>query len=168
MICRCSDAAPLKGLQLEPADSELIEVQVKESSPDFATGQYRVVLQEKETEKILSIWVGHFEGSAIALGLEEAWTPRPMTHDLAMSVFREIGITVTRVVITHLKENTFYAQLYLDFNGHELVMDSRPSDAIALAVRQKSPVFVSKALSGKMADEIDELFERMQPKDTVH
>jgi len=147
---------------------DLIEVVVKESAPDFASGQYRVVLQDKETERILSIWVGHFEGNAISMGLEEAWTPRPMTHDLAISLIKSHGSLVKRVIITDLKDNTFYALINLVVNNKEVMVDSRPSDAIAIAVRLKCPVFVSRRLAEKMADELDEIFDRLQPKETVH
>ncbi len=147
---------------------DFIEVIVKDSSLDFATGQYRVILQATHTSRVLSIWVGHFEGTAISLGLEEAWTPRPMTHDLAIHIIQELHAQVDRVVITDLKENTFYAVIYLIQDGKELVIDSRPSDAIAIAVRLKRPIYVSKKLSEKMNDELDEIFDSLQPKETVH
>lgn len=147
---------------------DLIEVIVRESAPDFASGQYRVVLQDRTSNKILSIWVGQFEGSAIALGLEDAWTPRPMTHDLFAMVLEQCHVGIERVVITDLKDNTFYAVIHMQSGGHRLTIDSRPSDAIALAVRSKAPVFVSERLAGKMADELDEIFDRMQPGDTIH
>jgi len=146
----------------------LIEVVVKESAQDFATGQYKVVLQDKATSRILSIWVGQFEGNAIALGLEEAWTPRPMTHDLAINILAALKASVQRVVITDLKDNTFYAVIVFLAHEEEVVVDSRPSDALALAVRVKCPVFVSTELAPKMADELDEIFERLQPKATIH
>lgn len=147
---------------------DLIEVIVKDSKPDFASGQYKVVLQDKKTDRILSIWVGHFEGSAIALGLEEAWTPRPMTHDLTINIINNLQAHVDRVVITDLKNNTFYAVICLVSDGKEIIIDSRPSDAIAIAVRLKCPILVSKKLSEKMADELDEVFEKLQPKETIH
>ena len=147
---------------------DLIEVIVKDSKPDFASGQYKVVLQDKKTDRILSIWVGHFEGSAIALGLEEAWTPRPMTHDLTINIINNLQAHVDRVVITDIKNNTFYAVICLVSDGKEIIIDSRPSDAIAIAVRLKCPILVSKKLSEKMADELDEVFEKLQPKETIH
>jgi hypothetical protein len=147
---------------------DLIEVTVKDSAPDFASGQYRVVLQDKKTDRILSIWVGHFEGSAISLGLEEAWTPRPMTHDLIINIIKNLQVRVKRVVITDLKDNTFYAVICFVSDGKEIKVDLRPSDGIAIAVRLKCPIFVSRKLSEKMADELDEIFERLQPKNTVH
>jgi len=147
---------------------ELIEVFVKESAPDYGTGQYKVILQDKKTNRILPIWVGHFEGSAIALGLEEAWTPRPMTHDLAVNMLTALEARLTKVIVTDLKENTFFALICIEHKGTSLQIDARPSDAIALAVRLKCPVYVSRHIADKMADELDDLFERLQPRTTIH
>ncbi len=149
---------------------DYISVKVRESRPDFATGQFRVVLQDVETGQILSIWVGQFEGNAIALALEEAWTPRPMTHDLLANVFIHLNAILQKVIITDLRDNTFYANMYLKVPGYEDIVeiDCRPSDAIAIALRSKAPIYVSKKLADKMTDELDEIFERLQPNDTVH
>jgi len=147
---------------------DLIEVFIKESAPDYGSGQYKVILQDKKTNRILPIWVGHFEGSAIALGLEEAWTPRPMTHDLAVSIIKKLDAKVEQVIITDLQENTFFAVICVSRNGAELQIDSRPSDALAIAVRLKCPVYVRRNIADKMADELDEIFDRLQPKATVH
>jgi len=147
---------------------DLIEVTVRESVPDLATGQYKVALQERATGRVLSIWVGQCEGSAIALGLEAAWTPRPMTHDLMEQVIKTLGARVERVVITDVRENTYLAVLCLIKDDQELIIDSRPSDAIALAIRVGSPIFVSSHLEDKMADELDDLFQQLEPRDTVH
>jgi len=147
---------------------DLIEVTVREAVPDAASGQYRIVLHAPATDRVLSIWVGHFEGCAIALGLESAWTPRPMTHDLMARVIKNLGARVERVVVTDVRENTFLALLCLVKDGRELEIDSRPSDAIALALRFGSPIFVSSRLADKMADELDALFQQLEPNDTVH
>ncbi|MFC1591273.1 bifunctional nuclease family protein [Thermodesulfobacteriota bacterium] len=147
---------------------DLIEVNVREAAPDFASGQYKVILQDKQTSRILAIWVGHFEGSSISLALEEAWTPRPMTHDLIVNMLNDLQARVDRVVITDLQENTFYAIVCMKIADRELVVDSRPSDAIAIAVRLKIPIFISRALADKMTDELDEIFDRLEPKETVH
>jgi uncharacterized protein len=147
---------------------DLIEVTVRESVPDLATGQYKVVLQSRATGRVLSIWVGQCEGSAIALGLESAWTPRPMTHDLMAQVVKSLGAALERVVITDVRENTYLAVLCLAKDGQQLMIDSRPSDAIALAIRVGSSIFVSSHLEDKMADELDDLFQQLEPKDTVH
>jgi len=147
---------------------DLIEVTVREAVPDAASGQYRIVLHSHETDRVLSIWVGHFEGCAIALGLESAWTPRPMTHDLMTKVIKTLGARVERVVVTDVRDNTFLALLCIIKDGRVLEIDSRPSDAIALALRFSAPIFVSRRLADKMADELDDLFQQLEPSDTVH
>ena len=147
---------------------DLIEVTVRESIPDVATGQYKVVLHAHALNRILSIWVGQCEGSAIALGLDASWTPRPMTHDLMAQMIKSLGATAERVVITDIRDNTFLAVLCLVKDGQEFAVDSRPSDAIALAVRLGTPIFVSSHLADKMADELDDLFQQLEPTDTVH
>ncbi len=147
---------------------DLIEVTVRESVPDLATGQHKVVLQSRATGRVLSIWVGQCEGSAIGLGLESAWTPRPMTHDLMEQIIEILGATVERVVITDVRENTYLAVLCLIKDDQKLRIDSRPSDAIALAIRVGSPIFISSHLEDKMADELDDLFQQLEPGDTVH
>jgi len=141
---------------------------VREAVADAASGQYRIVLHACATERVLSIWVGHFEGCAIALGLESAWTPRPMTHDLMAGIVKVLGAGVARVVITDVRDSTFLASLCLVKNGRELEIDSRPSDAIALALRFNAPIFVSSRLADKMADELDDLFQQLEPNGTVH
>jgi len=147
---------------------DLIEVFVRDSKPDLTAGQYQVVLQDKTSNRVLSIWVGHYEGNAIALALEEVWTPRPMTHDLMANMLKNLNVQIERVIITDLKDNTFYAVICLRMNGTEMSIDSRPSDALALAVRTKCPILVSKKLSEKMVDSLDEVFERMEPNQTIH
>jgi hypothetical protein len=146
----------------------LIEVVIKECTPDFNAGQYRVVLVDRETDRVLTIWVGQFEGGAIALGLEQTWTPRPLTHDLLANIITRINATVERVVITDLRDNTFFAAIHLTQDGSTYEIDSRPSDAMALAVRLKCPVFVNRAIADKMVDELDDIFDRMEPKATIH
>ncbi len=148
--------------------SDLIEVSIKECTPDLNAGQYRVVLVDMETERVLTIWVGQFEGGSISLGLEQTWMPRPLTHDLMTNMLTLLNARVEQVVITDLRENTFYAVIHLSVDGASFEIDSRPSDAMALAVRMKCPVFVNRAIADKMVDEIDEIFDRMEPKETIH
>ena len=148
--------------------NDLIEVIIKECTPDFNAGQYRVVLVDRETERVLTIWVGQFEGGAIALGLEQTWTPRPLTHDLMANMLTRLNASIERIVITDLRDSTFFAVIHLALDGATYEIDSRPSDAMALAVRMKCPVFVNRAIADKMIDEIDEIFDRMEPKATIH
>jgi uncharacterized protein len=108
-----------------------------------------VILRDAEEKNFLPIWVGVFEANAIALQMEGITTPRPMTHDLLRNIIREIAGNVVQVVINNLRENTFYAQIHLKLNGRSFTIDSRPSDAIALALRTQSPVFVEESVLEK-------------------
>ena len=108
-----------------------------------------VILRDAEDKNFLPIWVGVFEANAIALQMEGVTTPRPMTHDLLRNVIRQIEGDVTRVVINSLEENTFYAQIHIRLANRELTVDSRPSDAIALALRTQAPLFVEESVLEK-------------------
>lgn len=108
-----------------------------------------VILRDAEEKNLLPIWVGVFEANAIALQMEGITTPRPMTHDLLRNVIRQIEGDVVRVVINNLEENTFYAQIHIRLAERELTVDSRPSDAIALALRTQAPLFVEESVLEK-------------------
>ena len=95
---------------------------------------------------MLPIWVGIFEANAIALQIENVATPRPMTHDLLRNVIQDLRATVQKVVVCDLQENTFFALIYLHLNGDTLAIDARPSDAIALALRTRAPIFVEDSV----------------------
>jgi hypothetical protein len=103
-----------------------------------------VVLENPASDQILPIWIGVFEANAIALTIENVPTPRPMTHDLLKNLLVRLKIALDRVVVTEVKNNTFYASLHCRQEGRELVFDSRPSDAIALALRMRSPIYVEE------------------------
>lgn len=105
-----------------------------------------VILKDMDNKLNLPIWIGLLEATAMATELEGIKMARPMTHDLLRSILAEIGGSVNSVEITELKENTYYASIYLNLGGRELAVDSRPSDAIALALRTKSPIYVAKAV----------------------
>jgi bifunctional DNase/RNase len=117
-----------------------------------------VILRDADEKNFLPIWVGVFEANAIALQMEGVTTPRPMTHDLLKNVIRQIEGDVTRVVINSLEENTFYAQIHIRLANRELTVDSRPSDAIALALRTHAPLFVEESVleKSRSADESTE------------
>ena len=119
-----------------------IEMTIKGLMIDPITNMPIVILKDKEGERVLPIWVGVFEANAIALQIENISTPRPMTHDLIRNILSEIEADVQRIVVCELRENTFYAMIYLDREGETMAIDARPSDAIALALRTKSPIFV--------------------------
>jgi hypothetical protein len=108
---------------------------------ELPTNQPIVLLREKEGERFLPIFIGPVEATAIAFALQGIVTPRPMTHDLLKNVLEEIGIGVERVVISELRDTTFYANLEMGRDGQKYTVSSRPSDAIALAVRAGVPLF---------------------------
>ncbi len=120
----------------------LIEMSIKGLMIDPITNMPIVILRDADNQRVLPIWVGPVEANAIALQIENVSPPRPMTHDLLRNVLGELGASLERVVITNLRENTFYAYLELQRRGETILVDSRPSDAIALSLRAKAPVFV--------------------------
>jgi bifunctional DNase/RNase len=157
---------------------ELLEVKVMGIVVDPKASNPVVVLVDLTGQKALPIWIGVFEAEAISRGLEDVVTLRPMTHDLMKQILDTFQASLTRVVINDIKENTFYAKLHLNVEGREIIVDSRPSDAIALAVRVKAPIYISESvievtkqmglLSSNFLDEQDELksiIENMNPED---
>ena len=119
-----------------------IEMTIKGLMVDPITNSPIVILRDREGQRVLPIWVGIFEANAIALQIENISTPRPMTHDLLRNVIQDLKASVQKVVVCDLQENTFYALIYLSLNGDTLAIDARPSDAIALALRTRAPIFV--------------------------
>lgn len=103
-----------------------------------------VILKDINSDTLLPIWVGTYEANAIALEIEKVATQRPMTHDLLKNVILQMGAQVDRVVVTELRDNTFYAVIELSMDGRKIFLDSRPSDAIALALRSDCPIFVNE------------------------
>ena len=124
----------------------LIEMTIKGLMVDPITNVPIIILRDKEGQKVLPIWVGIFEANAIALQIENISTPRPMTHDLLRNVIQDLKASVQRVVVCDLQENTFYALIYLRLDGETVAIDARPSDAIALALRTRSPIFVEDSV----------------------
>lgn len=123
-----------------------IEMTIKGLMIDPITNMPIVILKDKEGNRILPIWVGIFEANAIALQIENISTPRPMTHDLLKNVLGDLEANVQKIVVCELKDNTFYAMIYVDREGKIIAIDSRPSDAIALALRTKSPIYVEESV----------------------
>ena len=120
----------------------LSEMVIKGLMVDPVTNMPIVILRDKEGERVLPIWVGIFEANAIALQIENIATPRPMTHDLMQNVIRDLNGRVQKIVVSDLKEATFYALIYLHVGDDVVAIDARPSDAIALALRAHAPIFV--------------------------
>lgn len=125
---------------------QLIEVKVKEVMVDPVSMSPVVVLQDAIDERTLPVWIGTNEAFAIITQLNGVNLPRPMTHDLLKNILTETHVSVTRVIITDLKDETYYAVILLEYQGKELTIDSRPSDAIALAMRVGAPIFISSKL----------------------
>jgi bifunctional DNase/RNase len=123
-----------------------IEMTIKGLMVDPDTNMPIVILRDKDGEKVLPIWVGLFEANAIALQIENVSTPRPMTHDLLRNVISDLKASVQKIVVCDLQENTFYALIYLSLNGDTVAIDARPSDAIALALRTRAPIFVEDSV----------------------
>ena len=121
-----------------------IEMSIKGLMVDPITNMPIVILRDKDGQHVLPIWVGIFEANAIALQIENVSTPRPMTHDLLRNVIHDLQASVQKIVVCDLQENTFYALIYLSLNGDTLAVDARPSDAIALALRARAPIFVEE------------------------
>jgi bifunctional DNase/RNase len=119
-----------------------IEMTIRGLMVDPITNSPIVILRDKDGQRVLPIWVGIFEANAIALQIENISTPRPMTHDLLRNVIQDLKAAVKKVVVCDLQENTFYALIYLALNGETVAIDARPSDAIALALRTRAPIFV--------------------------
>jgi len=125
-----------------------IEMTIKGLMVDPITNTPIVILRDKDGQKVLPIWVGIFEANAIALQIENISTPRPMTHDLLRNVIHDLKAEVKKIVVCDLQENTFYALIYLALNGNGdmVAIDARPSDAIALALRTRSPILVEETV----------------------
>jgi bifunctional DNase/RNase len=124
----------------------LIEMTIKGLMVDPITNMPIVILKDKDGERVLPIWVGIFEANAIALQIENIATPRPMTHDLLRNVISDLDGSVDRIVVSDLKDNTFYAVIHLTVRGERVAVDARPSDAIALALRTRSPILVEETV----------------------
>ncbi|HBX43565.1 MAG TPA: hypothetical protein DEH27_07120 [Deltaproteobacteria bacterium] len=136
-----------------------------------------VILRDKENLNTLPIWIGMLEANAIAAGLEHLKLPRPMTHDLFKNLLDQIGVKLLRVEVTDIRDNTYFAALHMEVGGNSVVIDSRPSDAIAIAIRMEVPIMVRDAViekalrvdatssSGAEKDKWTELLEKMDPED---
>ena len=144
---------PHTGPQAEEA-KELYEMEVLGVATDHESGQTTVLLRGKQGKQELTLFIGPFEAQSIAVPLQQLKPPRPLTHDLALSFLSTFHSRLRRVIISDLKENTYYATLYLEADGKELTLDSRPSDAIALALRAGVPIYANdKALEGARPSE---------------
>jgi uncharacterized protein len=122
---------------------------------DLVGKQPIVLLKTTDGNKFLPIWIGHPEAAAILMKLQGATTPRPMTHDLVTDILSQLDAQVVRITVTELRDSTFYAQITVQQNGSEIEIDSRPSDAIALAIRAEAPIFVADRVIEESAIEFE-------------
>jgi len=121
-----------------------VEMKIRGLMMDPVTQMPIVVLKDVQGQSVLPIWVGAYEANAIALEIEKVQTPRPMTHDLLKNVFLGLEVSVQRIVVSDLRDDTFYALIWVERNGEMMSIDSRPSDALALALRVDCPIFVEE------------------------
>lgn len=124
----------------------MLKVKVEGIAVDPDSKSPVVILSPEDSEKVLPIWIGHFEAWAIAMEIGNLSSQRPMTHDLLAHTIRELSGTVEKVEVTELKEQTFYALIYITINGETKSIDARPSDSIALALKAKAPIYVAAEL----------------------
>ena len=155
----------------------LIEMKVKFLTFDPSSNGFVVFLVDGENKHALPIWIGPFEANAIALKLKKASSPRPLTHDLIRNLIDALNGKISHVVVNDLKENTYYGLIYIEAKKGELVIDSRPSDAIAIALGAEAPIFVEEDVlhrtknavldkeGRELPDRIQELIENLKPED---
>lgn len=144
----------------------LIQMKVEGLLFDPRSGMYILLLHQIDGTETLPIWIGKPEADAIALALGKVLTPRPLTHDLIKNVFDGFNVKVTRIVITEIVDNTYYALIHANDGKREITIDSRPSDAVAVALRVNAPIFVEEGvLEMKMADELEEWLKNLKPED---
>ena len=122
---------------------------------DLVGKQPIVLLKTQEGNKFLPIWIGHPEAAAILMKLQGATTPRPMTHDLVTEMLSQLDAQVVKITVTELRDSTFYAQITVQQDGSEVEIDSRPSDAIALAIRAEAPIFAADRVIEESAIEFE-------------
>ncbi len=131
------------------------EMHIYGVSFDLVGKQPIVLLKTADGNKFLPIWIGHPEAAAILMKLQSQAPPRPMTHDLLSDMLDQLGAQIVRITVTELRENTFYAQITLQQDGGEIEIDSRPSDAIALAIRAEAPIFAADRVIEESAIEFE-------------
>ena len=133
----------------------MFEMEIDSIRVSLMNYQRVVILKEKSSDRYLPIWIGPAEADAIAVKLQDVSVPRPLTHDLLRSVIGTLGASINRIVVTDLSNDTFYAKIVLQVDGKRIEVDSRPSDAIALAVRTQAPIFAEEAVMEKASIVLD-------------
>jgi len=150
-----------------------VEMKVKFLTFDSTSNGFVVLLMDLSNKTGLPIWIGPFEANAIAMKLKKMGSHRPMTHDLIHNILKSLESQVMKIVVNDLKENTYYALIHLNRRGEEIIIDSRPSDAIAIALAVDAPIFVSEHVIEKArtidlekdGDQLKEWLEKLNPED---
>ena len=143
-----------------------VEMKVEGLLFDPRSNMYILLLKEADGTGTLPIWIGKPEADSIALALGKVATPRPLTHDLIKNLIEGLRVRVTKIVVTEIIDNTYYALIHIANGLKETLIDSRPSDAVAIALRMLVPIFVEESiLSTKTADELDEWLKNLKPED---
>ena len=156
-----------------------VEMKIRGLMMDASTNTPIVILKDKDGTTVLPIWVGIYEANAIALEIEKVATPRPMTHDLIKEFLTGFNASLRKVVVNELRDDTFYAVLWLEHNGETMTLDARPSDALALALRLDCPIFVedevlktatiaAAAADPSSSEELRRWLENLGEEDTGH
>jgi len=149
----------------------MIEVTVDSIRVSLISQHRVVVLKEVGSERYLPIWIGPCEADAITIGLQGMDIPRPLTHDLLKAIVDELGAEISHILVSDLRDDTFYARIVMDINGRHAEIDSRPSDAIALAVRARVPIYVTEAVMDRAGvepseeEEIEEKGSSLTPEE---
>lgn len=141
-MMRIPQGAPLGG-------GSVVEMTIESIRMNLVNYQRVVILKEKDASRYLPIWIGHAEADAIAVRLQEVAVARPLTHDLLGTIITTLGATVNSIVVNDLSNDTFFARIILDVNGQTMEIDARPSDALALAVRVRVPIYAEDAVLDK-------------------
>lgn len=144
----------------------MIEMTIDSIRVSLMNYQRVVILKEKMTERYLPIWIGPAEADAIAVKLQGVNVPRPLTHDLLSSVIDALGATIDSIIVTELKNDTFYAKVILNVDGGQMEIDSRPSDALALAVRAEVPIYAEEMVLDKAGILLDKETGKLIPKES--
>ncbi|MBI4683648.1 MAG: bifunctional nuclease family protein [Nitrospirae bacterium] len=144
----------------------LVQMKVEGLLFDPRSGMYILLLKDMDGVTTLPIWIGKPEADSIALALGRVVTPRPLTHDLIKNVIHNLQVKISKIVVTEILDNTYYAFIYITDGKNETSVDSRPSDAIAVALRVNAPIFVEESvLEQRSTDELEEWLKNLKPED---
>jgi bifunctional DNase/RNase len=144
----------------------LVEMKVEGLLFDPRSNMYILLLKEIDGAGTLPIWIGKPEADSIALALGKVATPRPLTHDLVKNIVDGLNVKIVKIVVTEITDNTYYALIYLNDGKKETLIDSRPSDAVAVALRASVPIYVEdNIMATRSADELDEWLKNLKPED---